>query len=117
MEQLETLCFAGLSKIRERRAQLAQVRVKVHTALDTPPAEHTPNTAASACHEHSLTLAQDEERERQKRLDCAVCLSEPRAVAYVPCGHIACCRGCAPKVDLCPLCKRSVGQRIPVYLP
>jgi hypothetical protein len=83
VEQLETLCLAGLSKIHERRAHLAV----------------------------------EEATERQKRLDCAVCLTNERSVAYGPCGHIACCRECAPKVDQCPLCKRGVAQRIPVFLP
>ena len=62
-------------------------------------------------------LRRSEERERSERTTCAVCLIEPRAVAYGPCGHVACCQACAPKIDACPLCKRGVAQRLPVFLP
>jgi len=62
-------------------------------------------------------LAEQHEQERQKRVDCAVCMVAPRAVAYVPCGHVACCSECAPKVSQCPLCKEQIRMRIPVFLP
>ena len=67
--------------------------------------------------ERCAALEQKEQTARSERINCAVCMSEPRAVAYVPCGHVACCRGCAPKVDACPLCKRSVTQRVSIFLP
>lgn len=63
------------------------------------------------------SLAEQQESERQKRLDCAVCLVAPRNVAYVPCGHVACCSECAPKMAQCPLCKEQIRQRIPIFLP
>lgn len=62
-------------------------------------------------------LRRAEERERADRSVCAVCLGEARAVAFGPCGHIACCHTCAPKIDTCPLCKRGVAQRLSVFMP
>lgn len=67
--------------------------------------------------ERRASLAAAAESERQKRIDCAVCLFGARAVAFVPCGHIATCVECAPKVDDCPLCKAKITCRMPVYLP
>ena len=66
-----------------------------------------------------MTLNEAEERERRKSLDCAICLENPRAVAFAPCGHIACCKVCAanPTLDQCPLCKRGVGSKVNVFLP
>ena len=64
-----------------------------------------------------VACAAEEERERSRRADCAVCLTAPRAVAFGPCGHIACCKGCAPTLDVCPLCKKDVASRLPVFLP
>lgn len=67
--------------------------------------------------ERCSVLSHQETVERTERANCAVCLTEMRAVAFAPCGHVACCRGCSPKVDTCPLCKRGVGQRVNVFLP
>ena len=67
--------------------------------------------------QRTAELREREQSERLERLNCAVCLVEQRAVAYVPCGHVACCRTCAPKMDTCPLCKAVVRTRVPVYLP
>lgn len=63
------------------------------------------------------SLAEQQEAERQKRADCAVCLVAPRTVAYVPCGHVACCSECAPRMAQCPLCKEQIQKRIPIFLP
>ena len=62
-------------------------------------------------------LAAEEASERQKRLDCAVCLVGARGIAFAPCGHIATCKECAPKVAECPLCKCVIAQRVAVFLP
>jgi hypothetical protein len=83
LDQLESLCAAGLTGILTRRAELAQ----------------------------------SEEERRARELSCAVCLDAPRGVAYGPCGHVACCAECAPKVDTCPLCKQGVRTRMCIFLP
>ena len=46
---------------------------------------------------------------------CVVCLGAPRTIAYVPCGHVACCEACAEALAdnaaardedfLCPICR------------
>ena len=39
------------------------------------------------------------------------------AIAFVPCGHVACCGTCAQQVGACPLCKQGIRQRVPIFLP
>lgn len=46
---------------------------------------------------------------------CVICLGAPRTIAYVPCGHVACCEPCAQALAdaaaardedfLCPICR------------
>ncbi|KAJ9442134.1 E3 ubiquitin-protein ligase SP1, partial [Diplonema papillatum] len=43
---------------------------------------------------------------------CVICLASARAVAFVPCGHWACCRACCSMVDSCPLCRGPITKRL-----
>jgi len=43
---------------------------------------------------------------------CVICLDAPRAVAFVPCGHMCCCPSCASSMDVCPLCRGPVSGRL-----
>ena len=70
-----------------------------------------------AVSERRAALAADADAERQKRLDCAVCLVNARSSAFMPCGHIVTCKDCTAKVDECPLCKTKVSGRLHVFLP
>jgi hypothetical protein len=39
---------------------------------------------------------------------CVVCMTAPRSVEAMPCQHMCMCRGCAAKVDACPICRAPV---------
>lgn len=77
-------------------------------------------------------LAQQEAREAaplptgKEATTCAVCLGNARSVAFVPCGHIACCRPCAEYlidhpndegITPCPICRKVIAAALPVYMP
>lgn len=51
--------------------------------------------------------------------ECVICMCEPSALIFVPCGHRCCCAGCyadmnkskgLAKCVKCPLCRRDVGM-------
>lgn len=69
-------------------------------------------------------------RERQplpkldKDATCVICLCNPRGVAFVPCGHIACCQQCADQIarhargrdfPRCPICRAEFSKAQPLY--
>ena len=123
LDDERALTAVAQRQLDEAHAQLACVRGEPD-ALGALTSHDDAEALESRCLEglvrvraRRCELAEAAERERQKRLDCVVCLMNSRTVAYGPCGHIACCRECAPKMELCPLCKRGVAHRIPVYLP
>jgi hypothetical protein len=45
---------------------------------------------------------------------CIICLSNPKNVAFVPCGHVTCCETCALNIisqgGKCLRCKKSVDS-------
>lgn len=46
------------------------------------------------------------------RLLCKVCLDAEIRVLFSPCGHLACCAGCAPALQRCPICRRTVTSKM-----
>ncbi|WAR08509.1 BIRC7-like protein [Mya arenaria] len=49
------------------------------------------------------------ENDRLKALyDCKICLDNRADVIFLPCGHIVSCPQCAPALDLCPVCRKSI---------
>ena len=51
--------------------------------------------------------------------DCVVCLSEPKTMVLVPCGHACVCEDCASTLEAsgaeCPLCRQSPSMFVRVY--
>jgi len=50
---------------------------------------------------------------------CVVCLSQPREVVLLNCGHICLCGDCSaalPLPKLCPICRQPVDRIIPTYV-
>ena len=50
---------------------------------------------------------------------CVVCLSQPREVVLLDCGHICVCGDCAaalPLPKLCPICRQPIDRIIPTYV-
>lgn len=48
--------------------------------------------------------------------DCAVCLSAPRACAFMPCGHVCVCMECAGQLSECVLCRTKIEKSLKVFL-
>lgn len=60
---------------------------------------------------------QDQEREEDT---CVVCLTNPRQVIVLNCGHFAMCVDCAELLPIpkkCPVCRSDVERVIPIYRP
>ncbi|KAK7499368.1 hypothetical protein BaRGS_00009343 [Batillaria attramentaria] len=52
----------------------------------------------------------------QDRLKCKVCQNNEVRVTFRPCGHLACCSGCAQRLTICPICQRPFTEKIVTYL-
>ncbi|XP_076803172.1 E3 ubiquitin-protein ligase XIAP-like [Clavelina lepadiformis] len=72
-------------------------------------AEATPTTSASNL---STTSGLQEIRRLQKERMCKVCGNEQASVVLIPCGHIACCVGCAENASTCPICRSRIRSFI-----
>ncbi|GMH16036.1 hypothetical protein Nepgr_017877 [Nepenthes gracilis] len=51
---------------------------------------------------------------------CVICLMRRRRSAFIPCGHLVCCRACALSIERdlspkCPLCRQTIRSSVRIY--
>lgn len=46
--------------------------------------------------------------------ECLVCSDGKREMFFNPCGHVACCNACAPRVKKCLICRENVLSRVKI---
>ena len=61
---------------------------------------------------NTVTLADVDENEGLD--ECMVCSDMKRDMLFVPCGHVATCSLCSPRVKKCLMCKETVQARTKV---
>ncbi|CAK8686355.1 unnamed protein product [Clavelina lepadiformis] len=75
--------------------------------------EATPSTSTRNL---STTSGLQEIRRLQEERLCKVCGNEQASVVLIPCGHIACCVGCAENASTCPICRLRVREKIRSFI-
>jgi hypothetical protein len=74
--------------------------------------------ALESTDQHELLMLLDPNRiidGGPKASECSVCLSLPPRVVFIPCGHLTSCKPCADKLDICPLCREKIREKINVF--
>ncbi|KAK6622885.1 E3 ubiquitin-protein ligase mib1 [Polyplax serrata] len=99
-------------------ADLTLKNKKGQTPLDLCP---DPNLckALAKCHKDKNTdqiepPSQDNIGESSTLDECLVCSDLKRDVLFMPCGHVACCSVCAPRVRKCLICREPVRGRVKI---
>ncbi|GFN76750.1 mitochondrial ubiquitin ligase activator of nfkb 1 [Plakobranchus ocellatus] len=95
----------------ERRKQRLQFEEIRRTLADAAERRRAGNTETGGAGENS---------EPETDNACVVCLSNPRQVVALSCGHIALCTNCAealPLPKMCPVCRANVERFLPVFHP
>jgi hypothetical protein len=57
----------------------------------------------------------EKENENDDENSCCICFDEDKNMVFGPCGHICTCLYCSAKVDICPICRIKIDQKIKVY--
>ncbi|CAF4887620.1 unnamed protein product [Rotaria sp. Silwood1] len=47
---------------------------------------------------------------------CALCMSEEKRLACIPCGHLATCVPCGHSLRSCPICRREIEAFVRIYI-
>jgi hypothetical protein len=56
-------------------------------------------------------VAQDEKEDGT----CIICFERPVTIVLVPCGHLKLCHHCSISLKDCPLCRRKIDMKLPVF--
>ena len=65
--------------------------------------------ALQRCEAHEVELEEGREM-------CVTCCAAARDVAFSPCGHMAVCVGCLPRLDgRCPICQSHFRSHLRVF--
>ncbi|CAK8686349.1 unnamed protein product [Clavelina lepadiformis] len=73
----------------------------------------TPSTSTSNL--STISGFQEIRRLQEERM-CKVCGNEQASVVLIPCGHIACCVGCAENASTCPICHLRVREKVRSFI-
>ncbi|CAC5385849.1 unnamed protein product [Mytilus coruscus] len=58
--------------------------------------------------ELSVRSLEEENQNLKDQQTCKICLDEPIAIVFLPCGHLAACVTCAPGLRRCPICRTFI---------
>ncbi|CAG2244800.1 BIRC7_8 [Mytilus edulis] len=56
----------------------------------------------------SVRSLEEENQNLKDQQTCKICLDEPIAIVFLPCGHLAACVTCAPALRRCPICRTFI---------
>ncbi|XP_063445190.1 baculoviral IAP repeat-containing protein 7-A-like [Mytilus trossulus] len=98
------------SKIDESSGQ--QQKSQKETSVETKNQEITVDPEL----ELSVRSLEEENQNLRDQQTCKICLDEPIAIVFLPCGHLASCVNCAPALRRCPICRAFIKGTVKAIL-
>lgn len=46
---------------------------------------------------------------------CIVCMDAENDILFLGCSHLVCCSSCSTQISTCPICRKTIDQKIKVY--
>lgn len=69
----------------------------------------------------TVTEGEEDEDNKSRQVDqeeqlaeCVICMDKRVQIIFLLCGHLACCEDCHDGVNICPICRAPIQQRIRV---
>ncbi|KAJ8025652.1 Baculoviral IAP repeat-containing protein 7-B [Holothuria leucospilota] len=97
-------CKWALKRINQRNAEEEEAKFEAITS--------------SSDHEGASdidTLIEELEKLQERSL-CKVCLDGDADILFLPCKHLAVCKECTERLELCPMCRSDIDEVIHVFL-
>ncbi|CAG2246137.1 BIRC2_3 [Mytilus edulis] len=73
-------------------------------------------TAHSKVSDAEIRSLQEENTQLKEQVMCKICMDKNVSIAFLPCGHLACCIDCAPAMRKCPMCRVYIKGTVKTYL-
>lgn len=112
-----------MNKIRETEQILLDSSNNTDIEMSTSSSSSSTTTSESNAEKKSniksdsvSNLDQNGKNSSPPSNPCALCLTEEKCLACVPCGHVATCVPCGHSLRLCPICRSEIKAFVRVYL-
>ncbi|KAJ7394288.1 Iap2p [Desmophyllum pertusum] len=109
------IAFPRLNEDFRERNCLSAVTSPTSPAPDKSSLRRTLSAPASRSSESDESLEERLERMQEERR-CKICMDAELGVVFLPCGHLSCCAVCADGVEVCPMCRTPIREKIRTYL-
>lgn len=86
---------------------------KDHTDCDV---KHDDDNGEQTTPKPELMSILAENRDTKRLFLCKVCFDKDVSIVFLPCGHLACCKDCAPQLKTCPICREVVLGTVKIFL-
>ena len=60
--------------------------------------------------------AQERSQELSDTIECAICTERMKNTILMPCRHMAACELCSRALDICPICRSHISQKITAFV-
>ena len=107
-----TVCLGGERVLfgQNYNTQRIQFSFGFHSAEEATSDQHKDSYLQSV---QSFAILQDKLREYEDSITCNICLENRRDVAFL-CGH-GTCSECARSLEICPMCRKTIVQKVTLY--
>ncbi|VDI08161.1 baculoviral IAP repeat-containing protein 2/3, partial [Mytilus galloprovincialis] len=78
--------------------------------------KHQQSSASKEITENEIRSLQEENIQLKEQVMCKICMDKNVSIAFLPCGHLACCIDCAPAMRKCPMCRVYIKGTVKTYL-
>jgi len=65
--------------------------------------------------DRNLSQNDREIQDLQRWRKCKVCMENEVDQVFIPCGHVICCKTCITKLQICPICRKSIDDTLLAY--
>jgi hypothetical protein len=120
MVSLRTMCLRNTNICEVRQITCIVDIVHPSCTIDTSGCKHLP------CQDLSLEFdakyfpfilsSCQNKRPKEETMTCAICLTKPKSIVFMPCRHMCACEACAKKVSHCPICRKSIVNKVAVFV-
>lgn len=102
---------AGIRNAIDRQNIILSIKQFVaHGSNDEKPS--SPNEVEEAM--ESIPSESPKHQTTEMATECVICMEFECKIIFLPCGHLCCCDQCEKSIQMCPMCRALIEQRIKV---
>ena len=114
LRMVEVTLARAESTIKQHELELQHMKGNLLQSLDLPELEELENTSLTALSRIQKVRAGATEELRRGQ-ECVICMTNERAIVFVPCGHFVACAECAARIEECPACRSPIASKLKTF--